>query len=278
MYLVALVALVAIAAVIVVVYLTGPKGTLEPLSSVSPPIEDPKPHRLDGEKPPAVSSTPADPISVPQEVKQETPQVAVTPPQQSLGQAVSFQINYVYRKQGEQDVERLEHGSVLESGDRYKLFFTPEQKSYVYIFQLDSSGQFYKLFPMTDPEGVRDRNVNPVDKGRRYILPGAERSYQLDRQKGKERIYFIASRERSAVLENLYDDLEVARKSGDSTQGQNASDALNRHLNVRGIAGVVEDEHTPVSWESKGNVFEIMGRRLDQACEDCAYVVEFEHR
>jgi hypothetical protein len=43
--------------------------------------------------------------------------------------------------------------------------------SYVYIFQKDSANKIYKLFPMTEFQGKKYYNLNPVKAGASYELP-----------------------------------------------------------------------------------------------------------
>ncbi|MGR9107450.1 MAG: hypothetical protein ACU843_11030, partial [Gammaproteobacteria bacterium] len=61
---------------------------------------------------------------------------------------LDFQVNYLYRPGGQGEPRPIENGTVLQSGDHYKIQFTPKENSYVYIFQLDSTDKIYELFPM----------------------------------------------------------------------------------------------------------------------------------
>ena len=95
----------------------------------------------------------------------------------------------------------------LHTGDHYKITFTPDKDAYVYIFQADSSGQMFQLFPMEDLKGVRVDNFNPVRTGQQVVLPAPDKAFRLDDKTGTERIYFIASVQPNAEIEALYDEL-----------------------------------------------------------------------
>ena len=114
---------------------------------------------------------------------------------------LSFNVNYVYRPKGKGDLRPIKKGDILKTGDHYKIIFSPDKESYVYIFQLDSSGQVFQLFPMKGFKGAGADNLNPVKNGKTYILPAANKAFTLDKQTGLERIYFVASKERDTELE-----------------------------------------------------------------------------
>jgi hypothetical protein len=98
----------------------------------------------------------------------------------------TFQVNYLYRPAGQADFQKITDGSELHSGDYYKIWFTPQEDSYVYIFQLDSSRTIHRLFPMESFKGVAVNQTNPVKAGRQYQLPAATQSFRLDHQVGQQ--------------------------------------------------------------------------------------------
>jgi len=44
----------------------------------------------------------------------------------------------------------------------------------------------------------------------------------------------------------------------------------------RGPAEIVDDQSVQISWE--GNFFTVIGQKLENVCDDCVHVLEFEHR
>ena len=117
---------------------------------------------------------------------------------------LSFEINYVYRTAGVGELKTITNGDTLTSGDHYKIVFTSDKECYVYIFQVDSSGQVFQLFPMESFRGVRVNQFNPVKQGKKYVLPSPDKAFLLDTKVGIERMYFIASGEENNELESLY--------------------------------------------------------------------------
>jgi hypothetical protein len=94
--------------------------------------------------------------------------------------SLSFEVNYVYRKAGVGELKTINNGDSLQSGDHYKIVFNPDKDCYVYIFQVDSSGQVFQLFPMDNFRGVRVNNLNPVRHGKTYVLPSPDKAFVLD--------------------------------------------------------------------------------------------------
>ncbi|MGD8372974.1 MAG: DUF4384 domain-containing protein, partial [Syntrophobacterales bacterium] len=164
-------------------------------------------------------------------------------------------------------------------GDHYKIIFTPDKDCYVYIFQVDSTGHFFQLFPIQSFRGVRVDNTNPVMQGTTYTLPSSDKAFMLDRQVGVERIYFIASNTRNQELENLYRDWQGATTRKQPRQAKSAKDKLNKYFKKRGIVVVApSDESLRVSWEESGEAFSVVNQRLEELSEDNMHVLQFFHR
>jgi hypothetical protein len=194
-------------------------------------------------------------------------------------QALSFQINYVFRPAGVGEMRTIKNGDVLHSGDHYKIIFTPDKDCFVYIFQVDSTGHFFQLFPMKSFKGVRVYNTNPVHQGTTYVLPNSEKAFMLDRQVGVERIYFIASNEQNTELENLYLKWRRATIRKQPKQGKNAKDRLNKYFKKRGIVVVApSDQSLQVPWKESGEVFAVVTQRLENLSQGTIHILEFIHK
>jgi hypothetical protein len=192
---------------------------------------------------------------------------------------MSFKVNYIYRPSGKGDLKPLENGGVLKSGDHYKIRFTPEESGYVYIFQVDSSGTVYQLFPMQEWQGVVLDNNNPVRAGTTYMLPADNKSFVLDNQNGSETIYFMASRKQDPDISKLAEQLSSARQRGNTRLDSSTQQALKSTLKTRGPAKIVTDPttETEVSW-NKEEKFKVSQQRLDGLCSSCVNQVTFSHR
>jgi len=207
------------------------------------------------------------------------PQPASLPSPASL-KPLNFRVNYVYRPGGRGPLKPLVEGSTLNSGDHYKIQFTPVEDSYVYIFQVDSSKAIFQLFPMTSFGGVRVDNLNPVKAGVTYHLPAKDKSFKLDDTVGSETIVFLAFREPNRALEQQYEAIINARLSRDGARASSLQTAMNSHFRTRGLAGIVDDPQkktTTVPW-TETESFTMPVQNLNDLCVDCISMITFEHR
>jgi hypothetical protein len=139
----------------------------------------------------------------------------------SADNALSLDISYSYRPVDQLNFRPLVNGGVLRSGDYYQISFTPEQNGYVYIFQIDSSGGVYRLFPFDNSNLAQNAvNANPVRAGVTYFVPAQDEAFQLDEQIGQEQIHVLAFQERDADLEHEYAALVEARRVQDHARIQ----------------------------------------------------------
>lgn len=209
----------------------------------------------------------------------------VTPKPASLtsstnSKPLSFKVNYVYRPGGQGSLKPLTEGSVLNSGDHYKIQFTPAEDSYVYIFQVDSTKAIYQLFPMTSFGGVKVDNLNPVQAGTTYHLPAKDKSFKLDNNVGSESILFLAFRQPNQALEKQYEDLVKARLSQNNAKTDTLQNAIKSNFKTRGLAGIVDDPEkktTTVPW-TPAESFTTPVQHLNNLCADCINMITFEHR
>jgi hypothetical protein len=192
-------------------------------------------------------------------------------------ESLSFQINYVFRPAGVGELKAINNGDILRSGDHYKIIFNSNKDCYVYIFQVDSSGQIFKLFPMESFKGVPLSNLNPVREGRTYVLPASDKAFLLDRQVGTERIYFIASTERNRELEDLYAELKDAGRRNNLSELENTRSKLNKYFRRRGIKVVPSEQYLEVPWRETGDLFSVMSQRLENLSKEKIHVLEFAH-
>jgi hypothetical protein len=209
-------------------------------------------------------------------------QPQIIQPQLTMTSAAYFQVNFLYRPTSGGPLRPILPGSVLQSGDYYKVVFTPPRDGFVHLYQVDSAGNFFQLFPMTEFRGVKLNNTNPVHAGRTYTLPGPDKAFRLDAAIGQERILLIFADEPNAELDSLATQIESARGTKNTVAEASANGALAAHLSnsfsFRGLASVESDETLRLTWDSSGQVFETLGRRLENLCNDCVYGIEFQHQ
>jgi len=191
---------------------------------------------------------------------------------------LSFAVNYVYRTAGAGQLKTIANGDALQSGDHYKIVFTPDKDCYVYIFQFDSSGQIFQLFPMKSFQGVEVNNFNPVKPDRTYVLPSPDKAFVLDKVVGVERIYFIASDDRDEQLEGLCADLKKAVSGHKSEESRDTHSKLNKYFRRRGIKVVPSEQNIEIPWKETGDIFSVMGRRLENLSSDSLNMLEFIHK
>ena len=234
------------------------------------------------------------------------PKQVVADPKHSA--PLDFEVQYVYRSAGRGELKPLEDGAVLYSGDHYKIQFTPNERAYVYIFQSDSSGAVYPLFPQHafgGPAGAGNPVAgnpvagnpvagnpvagnpvagnpvagNPVQAGRVYSVPGPDASFQLDDQTGEESIYFLARRDPDPRLDAIAAQLNAAIRSGNAPQAELGGVRLADNIQTRGPKRIVADPgaKTVVKWNAEERSL-LPVHRLNGLCRHCVSRVTFQHR
>jgi uncharacterized coiled-coil protein SlyX len=190
----------------------------------------------------------------------------------SSEKSVQFPISYQFRpaKDKTGQFQTVSNGSILQSGDTYKVIFTPNETLYVYIFQKDASNQIQRIFPMTEFKGVQVNNHNPVAANKQYILPAKTKSFRLDNTTGTEKIYFIASRYQDAVLENLPTTLTLP-------ETKPATVALFEQ--TKGFSDIIEDNHSvTLQWqEEQQDMTAVLNTKLE-SCDGCVNTLTFSHQ
>lgn len=198
---------------------------------------------------------------------------------QQPAQYLPIKVIYGYQPQGQGKPQQLTNGGVMRSGDRYKIIFQAEEPCYVYIFQADSSGKIYGLFPLSEFRGVRLSLKNPIQPGVTYYVPSEKQSFVLDQQTGAETIYLLAFRQPDQELEQLYQQIVAAQNQKNPQMQQAAKNVLLAKVRSKGPAKVVQDstQTHDVAWD--GQVYSLVRQRLEGMCNDCAVnTLTFTHR
>jgi hypothetical protein len=98
----------------------------------------------------------------------------------------------------------LRDGSELSSSELYRIAFHLSKDSWVYIFQIDSTGKMDWLFPK-NPYARFSSGQNPVEPNRWVFLPGRSQEdwFRLDENSGVEHIYSAANTSWTALEDAL---------------------------------------------------------------------------
>jgi len=174
---------------------------------------------------------------------------------------LKFKISYIYLSQGETETQPLINGSVLYSGDAFQIIFIPTEDSYVYVFQVDSANKLQMM-----------NNSNPVKKGNTYYLLTKDEFFKLDDQIGTEKIYFLATRQRVATLEQQ---AQSSSQSQDNIIKEYLAEAQKK--GTREMTTLPSHEQAMIQWEVQGVTFSASLNDLS-LCEGCINVLTFTHR
>ena len=161
-------------------------GTWFMLKPQTPAVTQAPPGAPTAPTPPASQATPSAPVST----------IAV-----ELG---------VIKEQTGGKISLLNEGDPLRAADNFAVVVKPDNPSYIYIWQTDSSGEVFRVFPNSDfnPQG------NPVSAKTEVWLPVAKNQRQwfhLDQNPGEEEIVIVASAD---PLQDLEDPLGLLSLSG----------------------------------------------------------------
>ena len=170
----------------------------------------------------------------------------------------------------------IKKGDFVFSKDYYKIVFQPDRDCYVYIFQVDSCGKVTQLFPMIQYKDIILNNVNPVEKNKKYVLPGKKHRFQFDHNRGTERMYFIITDYQDTKLESLYESL---KNSYSSKNKKKYEEKLKKEfVKTRGLLDIVSDPDEVISWDDEGNIFTTIDQKLNNIGKNNVNILEFYHR
>ncbi|MDM8568168.1 DUF4384 domain-containing protein [Thiotrichales bacterium HSG1] len=193
---------------------------------------------------------------------------------------LDFKINYVYRPDGKGNFKDFGKNSILNSGDHYKLIFEPSENGYVYIFQIDSSNEIFRLFPTTDFKGADPNNINTVSKGQKYFIPAEHWSFKLNKTTGKETIYFVVTSQPDTNLEKYYKTMLAEQKNRSISNKSTTRKKWHNTMKQRGPEMKLVNDMTqpPTIWteDNKQHSAE-KSTYLKDMCDGCVYIVEFKH-
>jgi hypothetical protein len=94
-------------------------------------------------------------------------------------------------------IRAIANGDTLKTGDVFVLYLKPSNLAHVYVFQVDSAGNSFRLFPNDAYHTLR----NPVAAGQEIWIPNSSELFRLDATRGRETIFIAAARRPLADLE-----------------------------------------------------------------------------
>lgn len=102
-------------------------------------------------------------------------------------------------------VEPVREKDALRSGaDLFKVAFQSSKDVYLYIWNLDSTGKVYPMFPRAKARETDRPNLNPVRAGRRCYEPATKTLwFNLDQNVGAEFLFFLGSEKPVPEIEQL---------------------------------------------------------------------------
>jgi flagellar motor protein MotB len=162
----------------------------------------------------------------------------------NMGGVLRFQIYYLHRQGPQGIITPLTNGSLLRVGDAYGIVFTPATNCYVYIFQIDSSGNIGQLFPVNPLQGISPDNFNPVWGGKTYYVPAQVSPFQVVTQPIVQHIDFLASQSPDAAVEEQYQVMLEAQARRNPHREQLIRAELIRTIQRKRISGVTPVIHT----------------------------------
>jgi hypothetical protein len=191
--------------------------------------------------------------------------------------ALDFKINYIYRSGGQGPFKTLNNDGILQSGDHYKIIFTPAEESHVSIFQVDSANKLFRLFPLSGFENVTVKHTNPVQGGKTYYVPSQYESFELDEQTGPETIYFVSSKQADIVLEQQYQAFLLSEQQL-AQQEQVQVQLVNTLQNSKGPKSRLKTDVDGIktTWQEDGQTFSIL-QQLQNMCNGCVNILTFSH-
>jgi uncharacterized protein DUF4384 len=142
-----------------------------------------------------------------------------------------------------QDGETLrDGGGDPRKGDVVKFTFRTNCDCHVYVIAVDATGYVARVFP--------EKGGNPVRANRQYVVPQGSAWYGLDEYKGTEQIFFLASRQPRADIENSLRQLAKTDRSSLSRSFRPVREAALPDPATRGLVKVQMGTKSTVSSES----------------------------
>lgn len=163
----------------------------------------------------------------------------------TFSQGAAMDVEVLAKREGQDTFQPLDDGDYLSSrSDLFQIRVKPKASGYLYVFQVDASGNASWIFPKNQTFALSD-GTNPVAAGSTVLVPASEeRAFYLDDILGVEHVFSVLSLERWESLENH---LQKERSRSDASIASVVMQPL--RLGTRGIGGV-----RPANADSSGGL------------------------
>ena len=165
---------------------------------------------------------------------------------------------------------QMKEGDNLRTGAGYALAFKASADCHVYVFQVDSKGQAWTLFP--NPEWSRGNN--PVKPGRWYWIPSQDEWIEMAGDPGREKFIILASRKLPGKVDALNKKL-LKVPPADSMARDNITRSIEGEIKMRSPGKVRPAKYKNLT--HSGKKIET-GRILEVSGADAVYRLGVMHR
>ncbi len=180
--------------------------------------------------------------------------------------AINLQIALVHQ-QSTQIENSIVAGGVLNSGAQYRIIVKPEQNCYLYVFQKDSANKLYTVFPVAN---LQQKQNNPLESGVAYFFPGKETVFVLDKNRGREQVYFYATAKPDRRLNKL---LRQHNQAVNSIRKEDVERQIMTYLATKDIVDPVRPDLTLYDGNNS-----VQMTKIQRLCRNNMYVLSFMHR
>jgi len=211
-----------------------------------------------------------EPTPLPEQEKSQSPTLSQTNTGKTTQSTFNLHTAVVYRP-GKMGEVVLVSGDMLKSGDHYKVVVEPEQDCYLYVFQKDSAGRLFLLFPRND----RSDGLNNAVRGNiTYEFPGDGKYFFLDQRKGDEQIYFYSAGKADQFIENIVSQLN---ENETDPQKQNLEKELMQYLSTKDTVNA-SGPGKRFALKQENGLQTIQMNRVQKLSKDTLYVFPFKHQ
>lgn len=90
----------------------------------------------------------------------------------------------------------------LEPSSKLRIVAKTNKKSYLYVFHIKENGSSYRLFPMWKLGKKILNNTNPINSRKNIYLPSYDGTFELEKERSNDSLYFICLKEADKILES----------------------------------------------------------------------------
>ena len=200
-----------------------------------------------------------------------TPQSSLAGSRKSIAveaSPIDIKIRAVYQAE-DGSIKPLTDGSVLRSDQNYALAFKTSDQAFVYVIQVDGTGQVAGLFPN---KGFK-HHKNPVAPNKWHWIPQKDKWVFLDDTLGQEKIYVAVSRKPDEKLEHLLQ--ELIKVVGNSAR-IHKSHQIKQLMETRSLVRIKQMKIPSVYYGER--VFDAADRVVIATQADVYHTIHFQHR